>query len=122
MNIKEQIIADITAKVEARLSSQKVELALKQVSDFQKESDSLYSEMTSKGEQYKKEYYSKTAALEKPFNQLRAELYNTSQDFLVKTKELGIDGKSSTPYKQMEKLIQDMDKRSEYFMKEYVKN
>jgi phage host-nuclease inhibitor protein Gam len=104
------------------LSNQKVELALKQVSDFQKEADSLYSEMVSKGEQYKKEYYSKTSLLEKPFNQLRSELYNNSQDFLTKTKELGIDGKSSTPYKQMEKLIQDMDKRSEYFNKEYVKN
>jgi DNA integrity scanning protein DisA with diadenylate cyclase activity len=77
--------------------------------------------MTSKAEQYKKEYYSKTAALEKPFNQLRAELYRNSQEFLSKTKELGIDGKSSTPYKQMEKLLQDMDKQSEYFVKEYVK-
>jgi len=118
---KELIIADITAKVEAKLASQKVELAMKQIGDFQKESDSLYKEMTSKGEQYKKEYYSKTAALEKPFNQLRAELYNTSQDFLNKTKDLGLDGKSLPPYKQMEKLISDMDKRSEYFVKEYVK-
>jgi phage host-nuclease inhibitor protein Gam len=122
MNIREQIIADITAKVETKLSSQKVELALKQVSDFQKEADALYSEMTSKGEQFKKEYYSKTASLVKPFNQLRSELYNNSQDFLSKTKELGIDGKSATPYKQMEKLIQDMDKRNEFFNKEYVKN
>ena len=118
---KEQIIADITAKVEAKLTSHKVELAMKQISDFQKESDAIYKEMTSKGEQYKKEYYSKTASLEKPFNELRAELYRTSQEFLNKTNDLGLDGKSLAPYKQMEKLISDMDKRRDYFVKEYVK-
>jgi len=121
MNLREQLEKEITEKVMVKLESHKVNLALKQVSDFQKESSSLYKEMTSKAEQYKKEYYSKTAALEKPFNQLRAELYRNSQEFLAKTKELGIDGKSSTPYKQMEKLLQDMDKQSEYFVKEYVK-
>jgi phage host-nuclease inhibitor protein Gam len=121
MNLREQLEKEITEKVIIKLESHKVNLALKQISDFQKESSNLYKEMTSKAEQYKKEYYSKTAALEKPFNQLRAELYRNSQEFLAKTKELGIDGKSSTPYKQMEKLLQDMDKQSEYFVKEYVK-
>jgi|APGre2960657404_1045060.scaffolds.fasta_scaffold22329_2 phage host-nuclease inhibitor protein Gam len=121
MNLREQLEKEITEKVIIKLESHKVNLALKQISDFQKESSNLYKEMTSKAEQYKKEYYSKTAALEKPFNQLRAELYRNSQEFLSKTKELGIDGKSSTPYKQMEKLLQDMDKQSEYFVKEYVK-
>lgn len=98
-----------------------VELAAKQISDFQKEADAMYKEMISKGEQYKKEYYQKTAALEKPFNELRAELYRSSQDFINKTKELGIDGKSTTPYKQMETLLANMDKQSAYFVKEYVK-
>lgn len=126
--MREQIIKDITEKVMVKLAEQGIELdshnvklALKQVSDFQSESSNLYKEMTSKGEQYKKEYYSKTAALEKPFNELRAELYRTSQEFLNKTNDLGIDGKSTTPYKQMEKLLQDMDKQREYFVKEYVK-
>jgi phage host-nuclease inhibitor protein Gam len=103
------------------LQSHDVELAMKQISDFQKESDSLYKDMTTKGEQYKKEYYQKTAQLEKPFNELRAELYRTSQDFLSKTNDLGLDGTSTTPYKQMQKLLSDMDSRSNSFVKEYVK-
>ncbi len=106
---------------EVKLAQHEVELSIKQISDFQKESDALYKEMTSKGEQYKKEYYSKTAALEKPFNQLRAELYNASIDFINRTRDLGLDGKSLEPYKKMEKLISDMDNRSDYFVKEYVK-
>jgi hypothetical protein len=116
-----EIINKLSEKEAVKLDSQLVELAVKQVSDFQSESDSLYKEMTSKGEQYKKEYNQKTAQLEKPFNELRAELYRNSQDFLNRTKDLGIDGSATAPYKQMQKLLSDMDNRSKFFVKEYVK-
>jgi hypothetical protein len=106
---------------ETKLGKHEVELQIEQISDLKNQAGSLYKEMTSKGEQYKKEYYSKTAALEKPFNQLRAKIYTQSQEFLTKTNQLGIDGKSTTPYKEMIKLIDSMDKQSEYFNKEYVK-
>ena len=120
--MREQIIKDITEKVMVKLESQKIELGgVKQVGDFQKEADSLYKEMLSKGEKYKREYRDKTNSLEKPFNQLRVELYNNMQSFLKKVDALGIDGKSTTPYKKMQKLIKDMDQRSEFFKKEYTK-
>jgi phage host-nuclease inhibitor protein Gam len=122
MNNIFKMIAQMDANAnEIKLGKHEVELSMKQISDFQKESDAVYKEMTSKGEQYKKEYYSKTAALEKPFNELRAELYRASIDFINRTKDLGLDGKSLEPYKKMEKLISDMDKRSDFFVKEYVK-
>ena len=125
---KELIIADITAKVEAKLASQKVELAIHdikligQITDFTAEVTSIYSDMTSKAEILKKEYRLKTDTLQKPLVTLRAKIYNSSVDFLEKTKDLGIDGKATTPYKQYEKLIQDVDKMNAYFVKEYVKS
>ena len=125
---KELIIADITAKVEAKLASQKVQLAIHdikligQITDFTAEVTSIYSDMTSKAEILKKEYRLKTDTLQKPLVTLRAKIYNSSVDFLEKTKDLGIDGKATTPYKQYEKLIQDVDKMNAYFVKEYVKS
>ena len=125
---KELIIADITAKVEAKLASQKVELAIHdikligQITDFTAEVTSIYSDMTSKAEILKKEYRLKTDTLQKPLVTLRAKIYNSSVEFLEKTKDLGIDGKATTPYKQYEKLIQDVDKMNAYFVKEYVKS
>ena len=125
---KELIIADITAKVEAKLASQKVELAIHdikligQITDFTAEVTSIYSDMTSKAEILKKEYRLKTDTLQKPLVTLRAKIYNSSVDFLEKTKDLGIDGKATTPYKQYQKLIQDVDKMNTYFVKEYVKS
>ena len=107
---------------EVKLESQVFEFAgIKEVSVFQKEADSLYKEMLSKGEAYKKEYRNKTNSLEKPFNQLRGELYDNMMSFLKKVEDLGIDGKSTPPYKKMEKLINDMDKRINFFNKNYTK-
>mgnify|MGYP003626884274 FL=1 len=122
MNLREQIEKEITEKVVTKLESHKVELAVKQVSQFQKESDSMYKKMVSDAGKFKKEYNTKTGALAKPFNELRGELYNNSQDFLKATSDLGLDGKKSEPYKKMQKLLSDMDKRSAFFVKEYLVN
>ncbi len=122
---KELIIADITAKVEAKLA--KIKLAkhdiklIGQITDYKTEVDSIYSDMSSKAEILKKEYRLKTATLQKPLVTLRAKIYVSSVEFLEKTRDLGIDGKSTTPYKQYEKLIQDVDKMNDYYVKEYVK-
>jgi hypothetical protein len=122
---KELIIADITAKVEAKLA--KIKLAkhdiklIGQITDYTKEVESIYSDMSSKAEILKKEYRLKTDTLQKPLVTLRAKIYVSSVEFLEKTRDLGIDGKSTTPYKQYEKLIQDVDKMNAYFVKEYVK-
>lgn len=107
---------------EVKLESQVFEFGgIKEVSVFQKEADSLYKEMVSKGEKFKKEYRNKTDSLQKPFNQLRVELYNNMKSFLKKVEDLGIDGKSTPPYKKMQKLIKDIDQKSDFFSKEYTK-
>jgi hypothetical protein len=93
-----------------------------QITDYTKEVESIYSDMSSKAEILKKEYRLKTATLQKPLVTLRAKIYVSSVEFLEKTGDLGIDGKSTTPYKQYEKLIQDVDKMNAYFVKEYGRN
>ena len=116
--MREEIINDIAKKVMIELAKHDIKL-VGQITDYTAEVESIYSNMTSKAETFKKEYRLKIDTLQKPLVTLRAKIAVSSIEFLEKTKNLGIDGKVTTPYKQYQKLIQDVDKMNDYYKKEY---
>ena len=118
--MKEQIIKEITEKVMVKLEAHKVELAITSAKEFATKSDSLYKQATSKGEANKKEFRSKQAALIKPLNELRVKVNNEMTEFISKANDLGLNAKSLPQVKAYEKVISDLDKRSEFFDKEYI--
>ena len=102
------------------LEKHEVELAVTAAKDYSDKSDSLYKDATSKGEANKKEFFSKQAALVKPLNELRPQVYREMMDFINKADNLGLDGKSLPQTKAYEKVISDIDKRVDFFNKEYM--
>jgi len=105
---------------EIKLESYKIELAVTPAKDYESKADSLYKEATSKGESNKREFFSKQAALVKPLNELRAQVYREMMDFISKADDLGLNGKSLPQTKAYEKVISDIDKRVDFFDREYM--
>jgi hypothetical protein len=105
---------------EIQLASHHIELAVTPAQDYAAKSDSLYKDATSKGEANKKDFFSKQAALVKPLNELRPQVYREMMDFISKADDLGLNGKSLPQAKAYEKVISDIDKRVDFFNKEYM--
>ena len=106
---KELIIADITAKVEAKLASQKVELSLvddyiKQIKSTQKAYDDFNKSYNSfMGYRKQAEAY-----IENLIPQVQ-KLEQINLDALNKSKELGINWRDTKEYKQAEDILIRLD-------------
>ena len=111
---KELIIADITAKVEAKLASQKVELAViddlkKGIANAKKEESNLYSDFkaTLNG------VIIKAREIEIKYNVLLSNINEPLFQSEKQAKELGLDFKSTDFYKQAQSVIQAIEIRKD---------
>lgn len=105
---------------EVKLASHHIELAVTPAQDYAAKSDSLYKDATSKAESNKKEFFSKQAALVRPLNELRPQVFREMMDFIKKADDLGLDGNKLPQTKAYEKVISDIDKRVDFFNREYM--
>ena len=115
---KELIIADITAKVEAKLASQKVELAViddlkKGIANAKKEESNLYSDFkaTLNG------VIIKAREIEIKYNVLLSNINEPLFQSEKQAKELGLDFKSTDFYKQAQSVIQAIEIRKDVIEK-----
>jgi hypothetical protein len=106
---KELIIADITAKVEAKLASQKVELSL--IDDYIKQTKSTQKAY----DDFNKSYNSfmgfrkqAEAYIENLIPQIQ-KLEQINLEALNKSKELGINWRDTKEYKQAEDILIRLD-------------
>jgi len=111
---KELIIADITAKVEAKLASQKVELGLvddlkKGIAEGKKQEANLYSDFkaTLNG------VIIKAREIEIKYNVLLSNINEPLFQSEKQAKELGLDFKSTDFYKQAQSVIQAIEIRKD---------
>jgi hypothetical protein len=111
---KELIIADITAKVEAKLASQKVELAIiddlkKGIAEGKKQEANLYSDFkaTLNG------VIIKAREIEIKYNVLLSNINEPLFQSEKQAKELGLDFKSTDFYKQAQSVIQAIEIRKD---------
>ena len=111
---KELIIADITAKVEAKLASQKVELAViddlkKGIANAKKEESNLYSDFkaTLNG------VIIKAREIEIKYNVLLSNINEPLFQSEKQAKELGLDFKATDFYKQAQSVIQAIEIRKD---------
>ena len=112
MNIREQIIADITAKVETKLASQKVELgSIKEINFQLKQLQGWESSLLKEADKY----MNILTSLEKQYqiangirNQANAEVGNSLasiQRFKDNAKELGLDVSNSKEVMALDAMI-----------------
>ena len=106
---KELIIADITAKVEAKLASQKVELSL--VDDYIKQTKSTqkaYDDFNKSYNSFMGYRKQAEAYIENLIPQVQ-KLEQINLDALNKSKELGINWRDTKEYKQAEDILIRLD-------------
>lgn len=108
---KEQIIADITAKVEAKLASQKIELATVKEIDSKLKSLSLPFSDISKAQSNVVSVQNSLRNLEKIINQDIQEAKNIE----LKAKELGIDAGLSTSIKYAQDKLKQVASANSLF-------
>ena len=108
---KEQIIADITAKVEAKLASHKVELATVKEIDSKLKSLSLPFSDISKAQSNVVSVQNSLRNLEKIINQDIQEAKNIE----LKAKELGIDAGLSTSIKYAQDKLKQVASANSLF-------
>ena len=115
MNIREQIIADITAKVETKLSSQKVELAsyldlaTKAIAEATKNEADYYSDFKSS----LNSVINKAREIEVKYNVLMSNINEPIFQMEKQAKELGLDFKGTDVYKKSQSVINSIEKRKD---------
>ena len=115
MNIREQIIADITAKVETKLSSQKVELAsyldlaTKAIAEATKNEADYYSDFKSS----LNSVINKAREIEIKYNVLMSNINEPIFQMEKQAKELGLDFKGTDVYKKSQSVINSIEKRKD---------
>lgn len=120
MNTTKSVYNRLFKEDKVELGKHEVELAVIAAKDYADKSDSLYKDATSKAESNKKEFFSKQAALVRPLNELRPQVFREMMDFIKKADDLGLDGNKLPQTKAYEKVISDIDKRVDFFNKEYM--
>lgn len=120
MNTTKSVYNRLFQEDKVELGKHEVELAVTAAKDYADKSDSLYKDATSKAESNKKEFFSKQAALVRPLNELRPQVFREMMDFIKKADDLGLDGNKLPQTKAYEKVISDIDKRVDFFNKEYM--